>query len=394
MRNLYNNSSFTKIIVIFITIIIIFLSGIFFQQWGGFDRLIPIVINSLRNNIFGDNFVLYTEKKYSEFNDYFNQRFKKEKIVINESVQYEINKDVKRLAENYLLNTDSLSIEDYEILNRLVSNFYPDISLVYPKTLINEGKWEKFNISPRTFRPFYAKTFIRTDIIRNYSIVYIYKFDMDRLKLNFIPGYKDSKNDICNGMMSKEQKNRALWVFSGGFQYKHGHYGMKYKGEVILPPKNGAATLLFYKNGKYKIVEWSDNIKDSDSIIAFRQNELPLIINGNITTKINSLWGVTPKDTDPIYTVRTGLGFTKNNELVFAFGNNLSAKTLAIGMIKAGVVTGMHLDMNYYNTHFVHVDRTKDGRLKTFNENKVLSYYNNIYLNPSPRDYFILTKKR
>jgi hypothetical protein len=182
-----------------------------------------------------------------------------------------------------------------------------------------------------------------------------------------------------------------MWVFSGGFQYIHGYYGMKYLNTEILPPREGAATLLFYKDGTYKITKWDESFRNDTNIYAYRQNEFMLIDNGQITPDINKMWGLTPNDVDPIYTVRSGLGFTKNNEMVFAFGDSLSAKTLAQAMIKAGVVTGMHLDMNYFNVHLVNVKRSNDGKIYTFNENKTLSFYKNIYTYASSRDYFIIT---
>ena len=118
-----------------------------------------------------------------------------------------------------------------------------------------------------------------------------------------------------------------------------------------------------------------------------------MIIDGKITDKINRMWGLTPLDVHPIYTVRSGIGLTKDNDIVFAFGESLSAATLALGMIKAGVINGMHLDMNYFNVHFVRAVKNKYGRLETFNENDKLSFYKNIYTVTSARDYFILTKK-
>ncbi len=403
-NNIINNNRnnkipvFSKIVTMLFVLIIFFSSGIIFEKWGGFTRLAPIIINFLRDKIFGDKFVLNTEKNFFLFNDILRQKFKqnkKEEELIVEKIDYTLNFKSKELTEYYINNSNKFSDIDYNALFQLVNNFSPNITPLYKKTLKNEGIWEKINISPETFKPLYAKTFIRSDPERDYSIVYIYKFDLDRLSLEFIPGKDDNTSDpVCDGRMNKNQMEKVLWAFSGGFQYKHGNYGMKYKGKIILPPTNGAATLLYYKDGTLKLEEWSKEFLYDDNILWFRQNEPMMIKDGKISPIIdNRFWGYTPANKDPVYTVRTGLGFTKNNELVFAFGDSLSAKTLAIGMISAGVVTGMHLDMNYYNTHLVNFTKTMTGKLKTFNENKVLSYYNNIYANGFHRDYFIITSK-
>ena len=379
--------------IFFIISIIIFFAGVCFENWGGFDKSAPIVINLIRKNILGDKTVLNIEKRYFSFNDFLKQKYKNGIDKTDDKIDYKLNEQVINLTQDYFKDYTKFKTSDYNALSIFLQNSYPNIDPIYQKFIKSEGVWKKFFISPETFRPLYAKTFLRTDHRRGYAKVYIYKFDMDRLRLEFIPGKDDSDDEKCSGRMSKEQRKRVLWIFSGGYQYIHGKYGMKYKDKIILPPNPGAATLLFYRDGTYKIIEWQKDMTDDTNAFAFRQNEIPLITNGKTNHSIKKFWGFTPKDVNPIYTVRSGLGFTKNGELVFAFGEDLSAKSLAIGMIKAGVITGMHLDMNYYNVHFVNVERTKNRRLKTYNENEILSYYKNIYSVYSNRDYFILTEK-
>lgn len=381
-------------IVAFIAILIsVFLLGALFQSWGGTERLAPIVINFLRRNIFGDEFVLKMEKKVFSLRDAMKQKQAEEYMEASANLTEVTNPLVKQIIEDYLSDHTKLGDRDQTMLKELTRYHTPNLEPIYPSAIVGEGVWEKFFISPSTFKPLYQKTFIRTDLKRGYSRVYLYKFDLDRLKLEHIPGKEDTEFDFCNGEMSDEQRRKVRWIFSGGFQYIHGYYGMKYKNRVVLPPREKASTLLFYKDGSYKISEWKEEFASDPDIFAYRQNEFPLIIDGKITPMINKMWGLTPKDVDPIYTVRSGLGFNNNNEMIFAFGDNLSAKSLAEAMVRAGVVNGMHLDMNYYNVHLVNVARTNKGRLKTFNEHESLSYYKNIYSRTSDRDYFILTDK-
>ncbi|HOJ63636.1 MAG TPA: hypothetical protein PLE45_04375 [Spirochaetota bacterium] len=382
-----------KILLLLIFLIIFFLLGIFFEKWGGVQRLAPNIINFIRNNFLGDKTVLELEKKYFDYIDKKNKKninFQFDNTADN-STDTPINQYVINIAKSYIENPLLIQDKDYSILKILTDNYIENIPPLYEKEILNEGIWEKFEISPSTFKPLYAKTFLRTDLERPYAIVYIYRFDMDRLNLEFIPGSEDSQKR--DGKITEDQKNRVMWIFSGGFQYKHGKYGMKHNGEILLPPINGAATLFCYKDGRLEIKEWKEDTSDDESILWFRQNELPLIIDGKITDKINRMWGLTPLDVHPIYTVRSGIGLTKDNDIVFAFGESLSAATLALGMIKAGVINGMHLDMNYFNVHFVRAVKNKYGRLETFNENDKLSFYKNIYTVTSARDYFILTKK-
>lgn len=386
---------FLKFILILAFFGAFFLGGVKFEEWGGINRGAPIVINFLRNNFLGDEFVLKLEKKVFEINDIVKQNYYSDFVDHTvDIVEIGINEKTTDLTRNYLTNYENYSQKDVDKLSAFINNYEENLKIMHESPVEGEGIWEKFMISPETFRPLYSKTFIRTDLKRKFVKVFIYKFDLELLNLEFIPGKDDVEDEEINGRMTTEQRDTVMWIFSGGFQYRHGYYGMKSNNKLLLKPKKGAATLLFYNDGTLKIVEWDPKYLNDENIHSFRQNELMLVINGEVTPNINRLWGLTPKNVDPIYTVRSGLGLTDNNELIFAFGEHLSAQTLAEGMIKAGVINGMHLDMNYYNVHLVNVQKTETGRLLTFNENEILSYFRNIYSYYSPRDYFILTRKK
>ena len=114
---------------------------------------------------------------------------------------------------------------------------------------------------------------------------------------------------------------------------------------------------------------------------------------GRSPPNIEKMWGYTPREQDPIFTERSALGFTARNHLVFAAGKSVSANTLGQALLQAGVVKAMHLDMNHYNVHLVRAKRTAAGDLATENEDGMLSYYPRLYLDPTDRDFFILTMK-
>ena len=376
-------------------IAVFFILGMTFEQWGGVNRAAPSAINFLRNNIFGDEFVLRAEKKAFSVNDYMKQKKheREDKLIIakNEITKKPlVNEQVIKLANSYVLDYDSFNSEDIGKLKILSNNYFDNLEPLFDPVVKDEGIWEKHIISEKNFKPLYSKTFLRTDEKRKFVKVFIYRFDMDRLKLEFIPGKEDIEDEIISGKMSPDQINKVLWAFSGGYQYRHGNFGMKYNNEILLAPRNDASTIVFYNNGDIKITPWSDDYLDDSSIYAFRQNELPLIVDGKITEQINRMWGLTPDDVHPIYTVRTGMGLTADGDLIFAFGEHLSAETLALGMVRAGVIDGMHLDMNYYNSHLVSFDRNEQGSLMSRNENDVLSFYNKMYCHWHYRDYFIL----
>ncbi len=387
-----------KILLIIFILTASFYSGIKFNSWGGIDKLVPIVIDFIRDNFLGDKIVLNIEKEFFTFNDYLKQIISLKENINNsiENIKNEkslLNNHLKSLTDEYVKDYKQFKSYDYDNISTFLKNSLVNIKPLYDIPLKNEGVWEKYFISPKTYKPLYAKTFIRSDLNRSYVKVYLYVFDMDRLNLEFIPGKKDLEEEFITGKMNSVQKSKVLWIFSGGYQYQHGNYGIKYNGNILLPPKKGAQTIFFHKDGSLKIKEWTADTIDDNNIIHFRQNELPLIKDGKMNYDIKYYWGFTEIDKDPIFTVRSGIGMTDNNSLVFAFGENLSPKSLCLAMTLAGVKDGMHLDMNYFNVHFIRIERSQKGRLKTINENEILSYYNNIYIYGSSRDYFIITEK-
>jgi hypothetical protein len=384
------------LILLFIFIsILFFTAGSRFGEWGGYNRFTPYVINWIRNNILGDQTVLDMEKRVFSMSDYLKQTWNNSADETVDRVEYDVRDDVALLADSYYTDHAAFNQSDYDTIKLLHDNWYPNLKTIFPEPIKNEGIWNKYLLSPETFRPLYAETMLRSDPERKYVKVFIYKFDMDRLELEFVPGGKDVKGrEDITGEITPEQRKRAMWIFSGGFQYKHGKYGMKWNDEVLLPPREGAATLKFYRDGSIDIVEWPADQTDDPETYAWRQNELPLVIDGEVTPKISRLWGLTPKDVHPILTIRSGLGLTDDGQLVFAFGDDLSAGSLATAMIAAGVQTGMHLDMNHFNVHFVTSKINNRGYMETSNVNDILSFYKNIYTVYSPRDYFILGPKR
>lgn len=252
--------------------------------------------------------------------------------------------------------------------------------------------WESGEISPKLGRPLCSRAVIRPDPEREYAVVHAYKFDMTALCLEFIPGRDKSKR--LSGQMDSRQRQQVVWMFNGGFQYRHGQFGAKHNGNVIHPPRPGIATLLFGPDNTYDIVEWPNPSGNPPQAATYCQNEIPLIMNGLLSPSIGKMWGYTPKEQDPIFTERSALGFTERNHLVFAAGKSVSANTLGKALLQAGVVKAMHLDMNHYNIHLVRAERTDSAHLATENEDKMLSYYPRLYLDPADRDFFILTMKQ
>jgi len=128
---------------------------------------------------------------------------------------------------------------------------------------------------------------------------------------------------------------------SGGGFYLHGHYD----GSLV----KGAASEVYFKNGRLSIGRWGRGpLRMGPDIAAVRQNLRPIVINGKVPATVNqnvlSSWGATLGGGYNVW--RSGVGITKDNRIIFVYGPALDVRTLADLLQRAGCVTAMELDIN------------------------------------------------
>jgi hypothetical protein len=181
-------------------------------------------------------------------------------------------------------------------------------------------------------------------------------------------------------------------AFDGGFQYRDGAYGMIVGNTTYLPLQNDIGTLVGYTNGTLKIVNYTG--QDFGNNVEFiRQNCPMLITNGAITVsdpKSKSLWGRTL--TSNIYTWRSGIGLTKEGNLLYAIGNNLTPQTLAQALLDGGAVNAIQLDINPYWVRFNIFNTTGSGTYSTTTLVKGIHDGSKQYLHGYTKDFFYVYK--
>jgi hypothetical protein len=206
--------------------------------------------------------------------------------------------------------------------------------MINAKPLPSEGIWRTISEPLFTNQIVIAKTFIRTDTARDYSIVSLVKINMQKVSLGveagtYYPG--ETKKLFGPGKVPKtiRDSNNLIAVFNGGFQRKDGYYGMIVGDKTYVPLRKGLATLLLTSEGKPTFITYQGERLNSN-IVGVRQNGPFLIKDGMITSFVESgldTWGRTT--TNSMYTWRSGIGITKNGDLLYAVGNSLVPKTLA-----------------------------------------------------------------
>lgn len=249
--------------------------------------------------------------------------------------------------------------------------------------------------------PPFARTFVRPDETRPYAEVLLVAMDMRQLDLAMEAGSEDPKpltGAPGTGRIPRDPAiaGRVVAAFNGAFKTEHGRYGMMVNRRVLLPAQPGAASVAVLKDGRVAMGSWpaSPDLTGVDdvpagAVVSFRQNLDPLVDQGKVNPSGRGLWGFTLPGTSA-QTERSGLCVTGAGHLIYAWGDDVSATTLAKAMKAAGCTYGMHLDMNPHHTGFLFT-AIEDARARKY-RSELLSDQMEInrerYVEYSAKDFF------
>lgn len=266
------------------------------------------------------------------------------------------------------------------------------------KPLKDEGVWKIMDLKAFPNQAVMAYTFVRPDPARAYAIVTIAKMNMQVLGLGVVAGTKEPGGKLGNfgpGKIPQDivSGDRLVAAFDGGFQYRDGAYGMIVDGKTYLPLQNDLGTVVGYKDGSVKIINYIGH--DLGSGVAFVRQNCPILIQDGLLAvediKNKSLWGRTL--TSDIYTWRTGIGIGKKGNLIFAVGNSLTPTTLAIALQMAGAQNAIQLDINPFWVRFNVFDSLGKGKYNSRPLTTGLTNGANGYLNGYTKDFFYVYKR-
>jgi hypothetical protein len=248
--------------------------------------------------------------------------------------------------------------------------------------------------------PFY-ETFVRPDEDRPYAKVILVAMDLRQLELQMEAGVEDPEpltGPHGSGRIPRDPAASRLVAaaFNGAFKTEHGHYGMMVHKRVLLPPIPGAATVAVLDDGRVGFGTWGTGkglagiagVAEGE-IDSFRQNLDPLIDHGQLNPTKRNLWGFTLPGKGA-QTERTGLCVTTSGHLLYAWGDDLSATSLARAMQMAGCDYAMHLDMNPYHTGFIFmaIEDLAAHKYKSQLLSPSMSIPPDRYIQYAPKDFF------
>jgi hypothetical protein len=247
----------------------------------------------------------------------------------------------------------------------------------------------------------FYRTFIRPDEERPYAKVLLVAMDLRQLDLDMEAGVEDPEpltGPHGTGRIPREPAvyKRVAAAFNGAFKTEHGHYGMMVHKRVLLPPVPGAATVMVLDDGRVGFGTWGADRKvggiagvNDSAMVSFRQNLDALLDRGQVNPTGRNLWGFTLPGKG-VQTERTGLCVTTSGHLLYAWGDDVSATSLAKAMRMAGCDYAMHLDMNPYHTGFLFtaIDDLPAKKYKSQLLTPGMSIPVERYIQYAPKDFF------
>jgi hypothetical protein len=150
-----------------------------------------------------------------------------------------------------------------------------------------------------------------------------------------------------------------------------------------------------YSNAKPKIINYTGQDL-GQNVIAVRQNGPLLLQNSKDVTSSNEwnmeTWGLTT--TNSMYTWRSGIGVTKDGDLIYAVGPSLVPQTLAAALKAAGAINAMQLDINPVWVRFIIYDPLGNGLYRYYSLTKDMTNGGYQDLTGYQKDFFYLVKKQ
>jgi Phosphodiester glycosidase len=235
----------------------------------------------------------------------------------------------------------------------------PRLSSMAGAPLPGEGVWrvlETVKGEPAIFG-----TFLRPSPVYTSYVAGIVSMDQRLVTFQLRPGVEDPGPGNWNAQpwIPPGSRTGLLATFNGGFKIDTSGGGFYLNGHTAGTLTDGAASVVYYRNGTIKIGEWGRDVRMTPDVVGVRQNLKLIVDHGKVPASVNqdvlSSWGATLGG--GYYVWRSGLGITKDGRVIFVYGPALNVQELADLLQRAGAIEALQLDINpewmsydYYKT--------------------------------------------
>jgi Phosphodiester glycosidase len=249
---------------------------------------------------------------------------------------------------SFSLAVPSGTAKKYKTVHGLAPDIPEKLTSPVSHPLPGEGVWrvlETVHGEPAVFG-----TFLRPDAIHTSYVAGLVSMDQRLVTFQLRPGAEDPGpgNWKAEPWIPPGTRAGLLATFNSGFKLDSAGGGFYLNGSYRGTLVDGAASVVYYRNGTIKIGEWGRDFRMTPNVVGVRQNLKLIVDQGKIPANVNQdvlgSWGATLGG--GYYVWRSGVGITKDGRIVFVYGPGLITQTLAELLKKAGAVEAMQLDIN------------------------------------------------
>lgn len=227
--------------------------------------------------------------------------------------------------------------------------------------------------------------------------------DLERLRIRFVPGTEDllwakRTPNADAGLVPHADLDGLVAMMNGGFQPKHGHFGMIANRDVVVPPRPDACTLIVGDDGSVRLGPWASLAPLDEHTESLRQTPACLVLGGTLHADLlrgnDKRWAGHASDLQTRR--RSAVGIDASGKVLFyGMGEEADPRWLAEGMRAAGAVVAAEFDINWYWTRFLAFDRDAAGttRISSSLIPKMEHQSDSYVARPSTRDFFYFVRR-
>ncbi|HVW27272.1 MAG TPA: hypothetical protein VHC69_18020, partial [Polyangiaceae bacterium] len=285
----------------------------------------------------------------------------------------------------------------------------PSVAPPFTKTALSgDGVWTPFGSAALGERavtgPFVVRTVLHPHPDSRYVTVTIAAVDLSRVTMHLVPGTEDMlwakrPESEPSGLVPAEDRDRLIAVMNGGFQPKHGHWGLVAGAISITPPRDEGCTLALYRDGAVRLGPWPELAPSRANMESIRQTPPCLLDDGALHPALShgddKRWAGHAADLTTRRRSAVGLD-ASGRVLFYAMGEEASPRWLAEGLRLAGAASAAELDINWYWTRFLLFGAPNGEPLQvTSTLIPKMEHLKRGYVErPSTRDFFYFVERR
>ncbi len=216
------------------------------------------------------------------------------------------------------------------------------------RPLHDEGVWRVLGTVNGT--PAMFGTDLRPDKVHTSYVAGIVSMNESLLRFSLRPGAEDPGPGHwkASDTIAPGRRRDLLATFNGGFKIASSGGGFYLNGTSDGHLVRGAASLVYYRNGRVTVGAWGHDVRMTSQVVGVRQNLRLIVDHGavpdSVDSNVQASWGATLGGR--YYVWRSGVGVTSDGRLIFVYGPALDVRTLAELLKRAGCVRAMQLDIN------------------------------------------------